>query len=119
MDTIIHDRICPFCKESIRFNAIKCRHCGEFLDGEGTAYRHTQPPRYMTEVRAQEWSPGIAALLSFIIPGAGQLYKNQIAAGILWFIFTGLGYILLIIPGLILHLFCIINAASGRPSQRY
>lgn len=28
-----HYRRCPFCAESMRVNAVKCRHCGEFLDG--------------------------------------------------------------------------------------
>ena len=32
--------------------------------------------------------PGIAGVLSFIIPGVGQLYNGQILAGILWLILT-------------------------------
>jgi TM2 domain-containing membrane protein YozV len=32
--------------------------------------------------------PFIAGLLSFIIPGLGQLYNGRILAGILWFIFA-------------------------------
>lgn len=27
---------CPFCKEEILFEAIKCKYCGEFLDGRET-----------------------------------------------------------------------------------
>lgn len=63
----------------------------------------------------QRWSPGLAAVLSFFVPGLGQLYKGQILNGIVWFFFVLLGYAALILPGLLLHLFCIIGAASGNP----
>jgi TM2 domain-containing membrane protein YozV len=32
--------------------------------------------------------PGLAAILSVIIPGVGQLYNGRILAGILWLIIT-------------------------------
>ena len=32
--------------------------------------------------------PFLAGLLSFIVPGVGQLYNGQILAGILWLILT-------------------------------
>jgi protein-S-isoprenylcysteine O-methyltransferase Ste14 len=32
--------------------------------------------------------PMLAGILSFIIPGVGQLYNGRILAGILWLIFT-------------------------------
>lgn len=63
----------------------------------------------------QKWSPGVAAVLSFFIPGVGQIYKGDILSGILWLIIVPIGYFLLIVPGLILHLICIITAASGNP----
>ena len=67
-----------------------------------------QPP-------TQRWSPGLAAVLSFFLPGLGQLYKGQIINGIIWFFMVMFGYAALILPGLILHFFCVLGALSGNP----
>ena len=37
--------------------------------------------------------PFLAGLLSFVIPGLGQLYNGQIIAGILWLVLTGISWI--------------------------
>jgi TM2 domain-containing membrane protein YozV len=106
---------CPFCGEEILRIARKCKHCGEFLD---PALRAAGSSTYVTHTvvhREPKWSPGVAAVLSLLIPGAGQMYKGHVLRGLLWLIFVPLGYIMLVIPGLILHGLCIILAASGDP----
>ena len=60
------------------------------------------------------WSPGVAAVLSLVIPGAGQMYKGQVLNGLVWLIVVVVGYVAMIVPGLILHICCIIGAASGQ-----
>ena len=55
-------------------------------------------------------SNGIAAVLSLIIPGAGQMYKDKVGAGFFWLFGVALGYVLFIIPGVIAHICCIANA---------
>ena len=109
-------RTCPYCAEEIKAEAIKCKHCGEIIDSEIRADRNREaPPTIINNYRERKWSPGVAALLSFLIPGAGQIYKGNIGSGLLWFVIVIIGYFLLIVPGLILHLICIITASSGDP----
>jgi TM2 domain-containing membrane protein YozV len=57
-------------------------------------------------------SPGLSALLSLLLPGAGQVYTGRFVSGLLWFLAVSAGYTLLI-PGLILHMFCIASAATS------
>lgn len=70
---------CPYCAETIRAAARKCKHCGDILDQfllEATerASRSTQ----------DEWNPGVAAVLSLVLPGAGPMYKGNVVEGMLW-----------------------------------
>ena len=62
----------------------------------------------------RQWSPGIAALLSLVIPGAGQIYKGKVGVGLLWLVAVVVGYTAMVVPGAILNLVCIFNAAPGK-----
>lgn len=120
---------CPDCGRACSTSAPHCPQCGRPF-----AARSTQPHAPTQPLAAspppqihyhypypypapQVWSPGIAAILSLFIPGAGQMYKGRVGEGILWLIFTPIGYLFLILPGLILHIICIITAAQGDPHR--
>jgi hypothetical protein len=123
--------LCPFCSETIRKTAKKCKHCGEILDVvlrqsySSSAAQAPAPIINITNVntasannggrRGPAWSPLVAAFLSFLIPGLGQLYKGQILNGIVWFFVVLIGYAALIVPGIVLHVCCVLGAAMGDP----
>jgi len=71
------------------------------IDPEPLALRHNR-----------EANPGLAAVLSLFMPGAGQLYAGRIVGALMWFLAVSAGYYL-VLPGLILHVFCIVSAASS------
>ena len=56
-----------------------------------------------------------AAALSLFLPGVGQIYSGRVLQGLGWMLATGVGYLLFLVPGLILHICCIVNAALGPP----
>ena len=57
-------------------------------------------------------SPMVAALLTVLIPGAGHLYARHIFGAVMWFMLVSAGYAL-VLPGLVLHLWSIMSAASA------
>lgn len=55
-------------------------------------------------------SPGIAAVLSVLVPGLGQLYAGRLGAAALWFVATATAYWAVLVPGFLIHALCIWSA---------
>jgi len=51
--------------------------------------------------------PGIAAVLSVLLPGLGQVYAGNLLTGALWFLFTGFAYWAVLLPGFLAHGICV------------
>ena len=57
-------------------------------------------------------------MLSFLIPGLGQIYRGELGLGLLCLVATLIGYAAFIVPGIILHLASIIGAAKTPAATR-
>lgn len=108
-------KACPFCAEEIQDAAVFCRHCQHDLKTGESAVKQVVAVTAAPPTRL--WSPGIAGLLSFLIPGAGLMYKGQVGLGVVMFIVTVVGYLIFILPGLGLHLLTIGMSVSGDPMR--
>jgi TM2 domain-containing membrane protein YozV len=79
---------------------------------ESEKRRIEEEERYRTQVASTQTSRkhGVPALLSFFIPGLGQIVKGQVGKGIFSFIGVGIGLIVLVIPGVIIWIWQIVDA---------
>ena len=75
-----------------------------------------RPAPMVVEQRTIVWNPSTAAVLSLVIPGAGQMYKGQVRSGFLWLGAVVLGYMTFVVPGIVLHVLCVISAAHDQPT---
>lgn len=67
------------------------------------------------EPRVKRWNRWVAVLLSVVMPGLGQGYKGEVAAGIAWCVIVVAAYSIFTTLGVMLHACCCIGAATGDP----
>ena len=99
---------CPECGKEVSSVAMSCPSCGHPIAEPNQPPTQTLPPK---------WNPGVAAVLSLVLPGAGQMYKGQVLNGLVWLVLVVIGYIFAIAPGIFLHLCCILGASMGNPRK--
>lgn len=63
---------CPYCSEDIAYEAIKCKHCGEFLDSKSLQNRadsQSPPPQQPQQVIVKHSSDGCGcfATIGFLV----------------------------------------------------
>jgi TM2 domain-containing membrane protein YozV len=112
-------RDCRYCKSQIEADVWVCPHCGkETRASYAVANMKHERDKHGANIGESNvpWSPGLAAVMSFIIPGLGQIYKGQIGSGLGWFLGVIVGYACFVLPGIAFHVWCVFNAFNA-PKQ--
>ena len=98
-------KTCHFCGAEAGDTSTICVHCRQDLGSDWS-------PTPTVSRRA-----GLApAVLSLLLPGAGQMYQGDLFGGLLWLVAVAIGYAAFLVPGVVLHLLCVLFAGCGRMS---
>lgn len=74
-----------------------CAHCGNEIDIEATTCPDCGVLQQDKAMKGNELkNPGLAAVLSFLIVGVGQIYNGQIGKGILFMVIQVINFIIMI-----------------------
>jgi TM2 domain-containing membrane protein YozV len=105
----VNSRFCFRCGSTIFEDAAICPHCGVAQPGFMEALARPA-------LGYVQKDSGIASLLSFLCPGAGQMYAGEVGRGVLiflvWFVSIPLTFVMLCIPTVVIHIWQIFDANS-------
>lgn len=107
---------CPDCGRQVSKRAEACPHCGAPIASARTKVppRVAAVPTITAPTTTRAWNPGIAAVLSFFIPGLGLLYRGEFGSALVFFLVVSFLYTMGVIAhpfwfllGLAFHGICI------------
>jgi tetratricopeptide (TPR) repeat protein len=92
-------------------SSISCPHCGTEMLGDETGTCLSCGKIIRERAKSPELkSPLLAAIMSFLIPGLGQMYTGNTLRGILLLIGAFVGFIILLVPGFIVLAYAVYDA---------
>lgn len=58
-------------------------------------------------------------LITLFLPGVGHMMNGRILQGLVWMAVVAVGYLMMIVPGVVLHLICLVDCSrdSGRKAD--
>lgn len=110
------DQYCYECGKKLDEESEFCSNCGTKVNADDTTKAETNNTRTCEpEIVQNEKNPGLAAVLSFLVIGLGQIYNGEIAKGLILLVisYICLALFILIIPpiiALILWIYAIYDA---------
>jgi len=112
-------KICPNCGAEVPIDANFCPKCGVNFTEPKVSQQAQQPIAQAPSPvdRSNRKDPILAAILSFIIPGVGQIYVGATTRGVVYIILAIILYLLFIIPGVIFAIYALYDAY--RLAQQY
>lgn len=80
-------RYCPQCGKGIEEGINFCRSCGTNLTTPTQPSQYVSPPAFQPQYAPKPpKSPGLAAVLNFLIWGVGYLYIGEVRIGVAWLV---------------------------------
>jgi hypothetical protein len=80
-------KFCPYCGKKVNIDRLIIKEIDKRKNNRSPLVGLTEKELLLPKKRSNK-NPILAAFLSFIIPGAGQIYEQEIRKGIIYFIIS-------------------------------
>jgi S1-C subfamily serine protease len=107
---------CPFCGENIRAEAVKCRHCGEFLETETkVAKKRSKKGASKNDLNGAEYFVGVALFPAGLVIGAVWAAKKM-GKGVEMLKVSGIMTVIAAVGGLLYYQYFVVGLNPQLPA---
>jgi len=107
---------CPFCGENIRAEAVKCKHCGEFLESENkVAKKRSKKGASKSDLNGAEYFVGVALFPAGLVIG-GVWAAKQMRKGVEMLKVSGIMTVIAAVGGLLYYQYVVVGVGQQLPT---